>query len=521
MYVGHESSGEERGRAPGEGQVVNRARGGSGAGGGLSHGPDCPEADELRQELATVAGTLNVATARAVRALERAMEMGAWQGAGYRSPEHWMTVQLGVSSRHAALLVLIARRAAAFPEVMGLFGEGKLSEDQMRPIMRHVPDGYDAAVAELAVHATVPQLERLMSRYSFGEDPPTSSELRRRSETRGSSEGPPAGEATDRHDESDRHGEDTAPDEHGGGPDRGKEAPDAAERRRRRREEHERREREEADRARRRAEREYGWFRNDEDGMWTLSARLSPEEGAVVEKALNLFRQDLFNENPEEATWHRALARMADVALGAHGDAKDRRGHDRYQVLLHVNGDALDQLTGTDPQPAARYFHLGPAVSQALARYVACDASVRLLIDRDGRSVSVGRKYRTVPDHTRRVVEDRDGGRCVFPGCANTLGLQVHHLVHWEDGGSTDTDNLCCLCGWHHRALHQGQIRISGNADVPGGLGLTIVDRHGRVIRPPKPEPAVDPPQGEWRHPTGEPYEPGLVHFYRDDPKAA
>lgn len=36
------------------------------------------------------------------------------------------------------------------PVVMGMFREGRLSEDQVRPIANHAPDGYDESVAELA-----------------------------------------------------------------------------------------------------------------------------------------------------------------------------------------------------------------------------------------------------------------------------------------------------------------------------------------------------------------------------------
>jgi hypothetical protein len=107
-----------------------------------------------------------------------------------------------------------------------------------------------------------------------------------------------------------------------------------------------------------------------------------------------------------------------------------------------------------------------------------------------------------VPDHTRLAVEYRDGGACVIPGCGATRGIEVHHLRHWEDGGPTDTWNLACVCGPHHRAIHRGEIIAWGNADTPGGLSFT--NRWGTplTLKPPKPPP--DPPTGTWHHPTGE-----------------
>jgi hypothetical protein len=126
--------------------------------------------------------------------------------------------------------------------------------------------------------------------------------------------------------------------------------------------------------------------------------------------------------------------------------------------------------------------------------------------------VSVGRAQRIVPDRTRRLVEHRDGG-CRIPGCPNTRGIHVHHITHWEDGGPTDTTNLCCLCRRHHRLLHNSQISITGNADDPNGLIVT--DRWNRRLDPTgKPKPPDQPPDqaartagitpATYQHPSGE-----------------
>jgi hypothetical protein len=66
-------------------------------------------------------------------------------------------------------------------------------------------------------------------------------------------------------------------------------------------------------------------------------------------------------------------------------------------------------------------------------------------------------------------------------GCTSTR-VQCHHLIHWVDGGPTDTWNLCCLCPFHHDGHHGGEFTITGNADDPAGL--TFTTRHGSPIRP-------------------------------------
>ncbi len=98
-------------------------------------------------------------------------------------------------------------------------------------------------------------------------------------------------------------------------------------------------------------------------------------------------------------------------------------------------------------------------------------------------------------------------------GCGRTKWLQCHHIVHWEDGGPTDTANLVALCSPHHRLHHRGRLGIEGDADDPDGLVFT--DHRGRrltgVGRP------APPGQvrlaGHWVHPSGERLESHWVYF--------
>jgi hypothetical protein len=116
------------------------------------------------------------------------------------------------------------------------------------------------------------------------------------------------------------------------------------------------------------------------------------------------------------------------------------------------------------------------------------------------------------------AVEERDRS-CRVPGCECTGWLQVHHVIHWEDGGPTDTGNLVALCSRHHRLHHLGQLGIAGNADDPGGMDFT--DCRGRRLtgcgRPAPPEGITI--SGSWTHPSGERIESRWVHF--NDPAVA
>jgi hypothetical protein len=85
------------------------------------------------------------------------------------------------------------------------------------------------------------------------------------------------------------------------------------------------------------------------------------------------------------------------------------------------------------------------------------------------------RARQTVPPAVRREVLHRDQGCCVVPGCRNTTFVDVHHLVTRAEGGSNRADNLVVNCGAHHRAVHEGTLRIEGS--VVRGLSFLHIDR--------------------------------------------
>jgi hypothetical protein len=100
------------------------------------------------------------------------------------------------------------------------------------------------------------------------------------------------------------------------------------------------------------------------------------------------------------------------------------------------------------------------------------------------------------------------------PGCAASRWLHVHHLTHWEDGGTTDPANLVCLCSAHHRAHHRGELAIAGDPTRADGLVVTDT-ASGRVLTGlGGPSPPAQPPaeaaralgvaEADWRHPSGE-----------------
>jgi hypothetical protein len=119
----------------------------------------------------------------------------------------------------------------------------------------------------------------------------------------------------------------------------------------------------------------------------------------------------------------------------------------------------------------------------------------------------VGRRVRTIPAALRRALRLRDQ-RCRFPGCHNHRFVDVHHLIHWADGGETTLENTCLLCPRHHTLLHEGAFQLERDATGE----LRFLDPRGQPLPMTFPTPEVpnfwaDPgaptaasnqPDGDW-----------------------
>jgi hypothetical protein len=137
----------------------------------------------------------------------------------------------------------------------------------------------------------------------------------------------------------------------------------------------------------------------------------------------------------------------ADGTAGADGVA----GHRGPGGVGRVGGAELDVL--------------GP-LSPEVARRLACDARIILSADNEkGHSLQQGTASRHPSPAQRLEIRRRDKG-CRFPGCTYTEFTDVHHVVHWLNGGPTAIPNLVTLCDQHHRAVHELGWKMSGDANI-------------------------------------------------------
>ena len=180
-----------------------------------------------------------------------------------------------------------------------------------------------------------------------------------------------------------------------------------------------------------------------------------------IEHSLSLISVD---ETEYTVSQRRADAAvlMAESNLQAAG--RDIATADRYQVIVSVDSAEL-----ATPSKRATVKEAGP-VARETARRIACDCSVTTLHKTNGEPTDIGRRSRLWPAAMARAIKDRDQ-QCQFPGCNQSMNLQIHHIKHWADGGKTCVENGVCLCQYHHTTVHEGGYSIEAVASSERLLG--------------------------------------------------
>ena len=259
-------------------------------------------------------------------------------------------------------------------------------------------------------------------------------------------------------------------------------------------------------------ERRYLDCRREADGSVKLDARLSPEVGEMLLKALEAAHAELEARDGEEesgaaadvsaetsgtqsARWYHLCRAPEDVSAETSARSVSQRRADAlehilgrflagkcsgsaacaHEVVVHIAHDALCDV----PESSGAEFENGRSVAVETARRLGCDgALVGVIEGAKGEPLAVGRRTRAVPPSIRRALRVRDGG-CRFPGCDRSRFTHAHHIKHWADGGETSLGNLVTLCSFHHRQVHEGGFGVRMNEGE-----IEFMHPNGRVMPP-------------------------------------
>jgi hypothetical protein len=217
-------------------------------------------------------------------------------------------------------------------------------------------------------------------------------------------------------------------------------------------------------------------------GGTRITGILDTEGAAIIGAAIEPLTTPVHgDDSPDLRT---AAARRADALIDVCRLAL-RTGE------LPASGGQPAQLTVTIDLEALRrdvaigQLDTGAVLTPEATRRIACDAGIiPAILNGSAVPLDVGRARRPFTGATRTAILLRDGG-CAFPGCDRPpRWTDMHHIVFWSQGGTTDRDNGVALCRHHHRLIHTSTWTVRLGPDRrPEFIPPGHIDPHRRPRR--------------------------------------
>ncbi len=213
-------------------------------------------------------------------------------------------------------------------------------------------------------------------------------------------------------------------------------------------------------------------MRNEADGCLTVSGKFDPISASILKSKIGRLVESMFHSGDKEVPvevmpWiepndHRQAQALIALVNGASESVSDVPT--RAEIVVHVDLETLKQ--GLHAGGTCRTA-LGADLPVETVRRLACEAEI-LPVVLDGRSVpiDVGRSKRLATVHQRRALEAIHP-TCAIPDCEVIFDhCNVHHIEYWENGGSTDLNNMVPLCSRHHHAAHEGGWKLQLDSET-------------------------------------------------------
>ena len=225
----------------------------------------------------------------------------------------------------------------------------------------------------------------------------------------------------------------------------------------------------------------------DEHGLAHVLLRVSPDELEELHAAMAVAREVDYKHAKAAgnvgAKRGAGLPRLDALLLAVQLGHAMLLTHDDVLPTRHLMQIVVNEQPWVDEKGLVV---LGPGirVHPQMARRLGCDVQVQLVPGCDGaKGLDLGRTVRTFTARQKRAIAERYPV-CGFPGCdVAAMRCEFHHLVPWEDGGTTDVANGVPLCRRHHHSVHDRGWAMFKARDA----SIVVIAPDGRrmVSRPP------------------------------------
>jgi len=218
------------------------------------------------------------------------------------------------------------------------------------------------------------------------------------------------------------------------------------------------------------------------DGMYRLSGDLDGETAALALSVLHSLGAprptDAGGRDERTAGQRLHDAFRSVLTLALRSGELPASGGVPATVLITMTAEQFESGTGLVSTGFGQLLH----VDQAMR--VADQASIAWVVHGSrGGVLNYGTTRRVASDKQTLALIARDQG-CTFPGCTDPPEwTEKHHIVAWAQGGSTDLDNLCLLCGYHHDRIDTGGWQITMRDGVPWFVPPAWIDAEQKPRR--------------------------------------
>jgi hypothetical protein len=266
------------------------------------------EGSRLDDAVRSLGGIINATHGRMVLSVCRVLDTGWWKGGGVLSARQWLAIHWATNTATISRVVSVAKKAETYPEVIDALVAGMISLEAAHLICGRIPSEYQTTYVAYAINMTFDQLRTC----THAVRPPPNSGRNKQADKAG---------------EDDASGDDKAGQTTADEPTSANPPPRLG-------------------------------FTQRDDGRWSLNANLSPEDGALIETALQEARDRAFKaaEDPDERlrlTWADALVDVARRALD-HADADTAGGQPTDRTLVHYHYELGHLYTEGSTQPLPR-----------------------------------------------------------------------------------------------------------------------------------------------------------------------
>lgn len=195
-------------------------------------------------------------------------------------------------------------------------------------------------------------------------------------------------------------------------------------------------------------------------GMCHTHLVLDPEADARLSRALDeAVAAEKLKAEVEDRTFDqlRADAMLHLVTTPSSGT----RRPDTAMVLI----DAATMANGPHADTVCETADGNDLPREAVERIV-CDADIiPVALNGQGVVLDVGRTRRVATAGQRNALRAMYRS-CGHPGCTVRFAdCEIHHVVPWIKGGTTDMANLLPLCSRHHHLVHEGNWKLTLDPD--------------------------------------------------------